>query len=108
MDSRLKLPLANAYTNPMFLNLGEESCECTKKVENRNVDIGHEVLIRVASFPFPYLPIGYLGGDGGGGDVRGRGVLSGRHTAVLLLIVLLLTLHALVFRLAPRRAIGGR
>lgn len=50
----------------------------------------------------------YLGSDGCGCDVGGGAVLSGRHTAVLLLLVLLLALHAFVLRLPARRTVGRR
>lgn len=50
----------------------------------------------------------YLGSDGCGCDVGGGAVLSGRHTAVLLLLVLLLALHAFVLRLPAWRTVGRR
>lgn len=57
--------------------------------------------------PFP-PPQWYLGSDGCSSDVGGGAVLGGRHAAVLLLFVFLLTLYALVLRLAAWRAVRWR
>lgn len=58
--------------------------------------------------PRPAHRLVYLGGDGRGSDVGGRAVLCGRHTAVLLLLILFLALHSLVLRLPEWRAVGRR
>lgn len=50
----------------------------------------------------------YLCSDGCGCYMGGRAVLGGRHTAVFLLLILLLTLDALILRLPARRAVGRR
>lgn len=63
---------------------------------------------RQQTAPLSPAPPRYLGGDGRSGDMGRGAVLGGRHAAVLLLLVLLLTLHALVLRLAAWRTVGRR
>lgn len=47
----------------------------------------------------------YLGGNGCGGYVGGGAVLGGRHTAVLLFLIFLLTLHTFILCLAAWRTV---